>query len=91
MFYLTYFLYNFNRGDHNYKKIVNIILNIKFKYLKCTRFSIHIQLSLGSLRTFDVTHSRLVTHFRILKKSKKKFTFLILHKLNLLYIIYFFL
>ena len=47
----------------------------------------HLQLPLGSLRTFDVTHSRLVTHFRILKNQKIKiFTFLILHKLNLLYI-----
>ena len=49
-----------------------------------------IQLHLGSLRNFDVTHSCLFTHFRILKNQKKKFTFLILHKLNLLYIFNFF-
>ena len=48
--------------------------------------SIYIQLPLGSFRNFDVTHSRLVTHFRILKNQNKIFTFLILHKLNLLYI-----
>ena len=46
-----------------------------------------IQLPLTSLRTFDVTHSRLVTHFRIIESSKNKsFDFLILHKLGLLYI-----
>ena len=53
--------------------------------------NIFIQLPLGSLRTFDVMHSRLVMHFRILKKQKKKFfTFLILYKLNLLYIFNYF-
>ena len=30
------------------------------------------QLPLKSSRTFDVTHSRLVTHFRIIKNSKNK-------------------
>ena len=29
-----------------------------------------VQLPLTSLRTYDVTHSRFVTHFRILKNSK---------------------
>ena len=32
-----------------------------------------LQLPLTSLRTYDVTHSRFVTHFRILKISKTKF------------------
>ena len=46
-----------------------------------------LQLPFTSLRTFDVTHSRLVTHLRIIKKSKNKILiFLILHKLGLLYI-----
>ena len=46
-----------------------------------------LQLPFTSLRTFDVTHSRLVTHFRIIKNSKNKILiFLILHKLGLLYI-----
>ena len=31
--------------------------------------------ALLTLRTFDVTHSRLVTHFRILKNQKKKLKF----------------
>ena len=34
-----------------------------------------LQLPTGSLRTFDVTHSRLVTHFRILKHQKKFYFF----------------
>ena len=33
---------------------------------------LRIQLPLGSLRTFDVTHSRLVTHLRILKIKNVK-------------------
>ena len=41
------------------------------------------QLHLTSLRNYDVTHSRIVTYFRILKKQKK-YSFLILHKLGLL-------
>ena len=31
-----------------------------------------LQLPLTSLRTYDLTHSRFVTRFRILKKSKSK-------------------
>ena len=37
---------------------------------------------LGSLRTFDVTHSRLLTHLRILKSSKKNFFFLNIAKIR---------
>ena len=46
-----------------------------------------IQLPLTFLRTYDVTLSRFVTHFKILNKSKRKnfILFLILHKLGLLY------
>ena len=45
------------------------------------------QSPLTSLRTYDVTHSRFVTHFRILKVQKIKIlSFLLLHKLDLLYI-----
>ena len=51
-----------------------------------TKIKSLLQLPLGSLRTFGVTHSRLVTHFRIRKTQKENFTFLILHKLHLLYI-----
>ena len=45
------------------------------------------QSPLTSLHTYDVTHSRLVTHFRVLKCSKKKLIFFnIAKKLGLLYI-----
>ena len=46
-----------------------------------------LQLPLGSLRTFDVTHSRLVTHFRILKIQKKKF--LLFNIAQIEFIVYF--
>ena len=40
-----------------------------------------LQLPLTSLRTYDLTHSRFVTHFRILKYSKNKiYIFSIFHK-----------
>ena len=43
-----------------------------------------IQLPFTSLRTFDVTHSRFVTHFRIKKFQKLKIlVFLILNRLGL--------
>ena len=49
-----------------------------------------LQSPLTSLRTYDVTHSCFVTHFRILKIQKIKFfIFLLLHKLGLLYIFFF--
>ena len=45
-----------------------------------------VQSTLTSLRTYDVTHSRFVTHFRILEIQKIKILiFLLLHKIGLLY------
>ena len=43
-----------------------------------------LQSPLTSLRTYDVTHSRFVTHFRILK-IQKIINFFLLQKLGLLY------
>ena len=47
-------------------------------------FKIQLQSPLTSLRTYDVTYSRFVTHFRI--KKQKFLFFLLLQKLGLLYI-----
>ena len=48
----------------------------------------HLQLLLTSLRTYNVTHSRFVAHFRILKNLKSKNFNFIRHKkpINLLLI-----
>ena len=49
--------------------------------------NLYVQSPLTSLRTYDVTHSRFITHFRILKIHKIKILFfLVLQKLGLWYI-----
>ena len=60
---------------------------IRLAFVKCSAGNYLIQSPLTSLRTYDVTHSRFLTHFRILKTLKVKILiFLLLHKLGLLYI-----
>ena len=56
---------------------------------KVSLSSSYIQSPLTSLRTYEVTNSRLVTHFRIPKIQKIKIlVFSLLRKLGLLYIFY---
>ena len=47
-------------------------LKVTYKTIKCYLFNFKIQLPLTYLRTYDVTHSRFVTHFRILKNLKNE-------------------
>ena len=46
---------------------------IRLAFVKCSAGNYLIQSPLTSLRTYDVTHSRFVTHFRIIKLQKIKF------------------
>ena len=51
------------------------------------RYKLYLQSLLTSLCTFEVTHSRFVTHFKIQEiQNIKILIFLLLHKLGSLYI-----